>query len=72
MKFTFLCPQTHRSFETSDFRIVEDRGVVIDSFYRKHWDAKVTVICPFCEKAHTYLADELPCPFTSKSEPHHI
>jgi hypothetical protein len=63
MKFTFFCPHIHRSFETGDFRIVEDRGVVMDSSHRKRWDAKVSVICPFCKKTHTYCADELACPF---------
>jgi hypothetical protein len=63
MKFTFLCPDTRRSFEASDFRIVEDRGVMTDSSHRKLWDAKVSVICPFCKKTHTYFANELACPF---------
>jgi hypothetical protein len=69
MKFIFLCPETGRTFETGDFRIIEGRGVVTDRSGRKAWDAGVTVICPFCEKTHTYRANELACPFTPETRP---
>ena len=70
MKFIFLCPDTDRIFEAGDFRIVEGRGVVTDPSGSKAWDATVTVICPFCEKPHTYRANELACPFTPETRPH--
>lgn len=70
MKFTFLCPDTRRCFENGDFRIAEGRGVYKDPSGRKVWDASVTVMCPFCEKVHTYPANELACPFTAETKPH--
>ena len=70
MKFIFLCPDTGRTFESGDLRIVEGRGVVTDPSGQKAWDATVKVICPFCEKAHTYRANELACPFTAETRSH--
>ena len=69
MVFIFLCSDTGQTFETGDFQIAEDKGVVTDPSGLKTWDATVTVICPFCEKTHTYRAAELACPFTGEAEP---
>jgi len=64
MKFTFVCHETNETFQSSDFGIIEDKGVSIDDSGNKVWDAKVelTLACPFCGKRHVFDVSELPCP----------
>jgi hypothetical protein len=52
-------------FESADFRITENHGVISDSIGNKTLDAKVELNehCPICGKKHVYHATELSCPF---------
>lgn len=65
MKLVFVCPRNNKAFETQDYKVIEDRGVKIDTSGNKVWDAKVelTIACPFCGRRHVFRASELPCPF---------
>ena len=65
VKFIFVCPLQNKVFESSDFAIVENRGVITDKAGNKTLDAKVALDkpCPFCGKKHVYHALELSCPF---------
>ena len=65
MKFSFVCPNLHKVFESSDFSILENRGVQTDEAGNKMLDAKVALNepCPFCGQKHVYHASELTCPF---------
>ena len=53
------------TFESSDFNVIENKGVIADSFGNKTLDAKVELNapCPLCGEKHVYLASELACPF---------
>ena len=53
------------TFESADFNVTENNGVISDSSGNKTLDAKVELNerCPFCGEKHVYLASELPCPF---------
>lgn len=53
------------TFESADFKVTENQGVISDSSGNKTLDAKVKLNepCPFCGEKHVYLASELPCPF---------
>nr|HID60137.1 hypothetical protein [Desulfobacterales bacterium] len=66
MKFVFICPKTNKVFESDEFRIIEDRGITLDKFGNKIWDAKVELYsaCPFCGKRHLFHVKDLTCPFT--------
>jgi len=52
VKFIFACPLQNKVFESSDFAIVENRGVITDKDGNKTLDAKVALDkpCPFAEK----------------------
>jgi hypothetical protein len=65
MKFIFVCPNQNAVFKTSDFRILDNRGVISDKAGNKTLDAKVALEnpCPFCGEKHVYHARELSCPF---------
>ena len=65
MKFIFVCPIQNRVFESADFRVLENRGVIIDAAGNKRLDAKVTLSepCPFCGQKHIFDASEMSCPF---------
>jgi Zn finger protein HypA/HybF involved in hydrogenase expression len=65
MEFIFICPKRNMIFESADFNITENRGVINDSSGNKMLDAKVELNepCPFCGEKHVYLASELSCPF---------
>lgn len=65
MKFIFVCPNQNRVFESEDFSVLENRGVMVDSAGNKTLDAKVALNrpCPFCGEKHVYRAGELSCPF---------
>lgn len=67
LNFVFVCPIQERIFESADFRIVENRGVVVDAAGNKALDAKVALEkpCPFCGQMHVYRASELSCPYTA-------
>ena len=65
MKFIFVCPLQNRVFESSDFHIIENKGVIIDDSGNKILDAKVALNqpCSFCGQLHVYNVSELSCPF---------
>ena len=69
VKFVFVCPNENQVFESSDFQIVDNRGVTTDHAGNKILDAKVALNnpCPFCGQKHVYRASELSCPFTAKT-----
>jgi hypothetical protein len=66
MKLVFVCPNTHKAFETDHFNIIQDNGVKTAETGQRVWDAKVELAsaCPFCGKFHEYQASELPCPWS--------
>ena len=71
LQFVFVCPIQNRVFESEDFRILKNRGVLLDEAGNKVLDAKVRLNdpCPFCGRRHVYHARELLCPFgTSENE----
>ena len=65
IKFIFVCPNKSKVFESSNFRIIDNRGVTTDNTGNKTLDAKVALDepCPFCGQKHVYHASELSCPF---------
>ena len=65
MEFLFVCPNRNEVFESSEFDIFDNRGVITDAAGNKTLDAKVALNgpCPFCGKKHVYYASELECPF---------
>jgi predicted RNA-binding Zn-ribbon protein involved in translation (DUF1610 family) len=65
MEFIFICPKRNMTFESADFKVTENKGVISDSSGNKTLDAKVELNdpCPFCGEKHVYRASELPCPF---------
>ena len=65
MEFIFICPKRNMTFESVDFKVTENQGVISDLSGNKRLDAKVELngSCPFCGEKHVYLASELPCPF---------
>lgn len=38
MKLIFVCPEKNQTFETDDYRIIEDKGVRIEDSDNKVWD----------------------------------
>ena len=66
MKFIFVCPIQNKVFESPDFRIMENRGVITDAAGKKTLNAKLSLenSCPLCGSKHVYHASELSCPFT--------
>jgi uncharacterized Zn finger protein (UPF0148 family) len=66
MKLVFVCPKRNEVFESADFRIVDNKGVVTDAAGNKTLDAKVALDqpCPFCGEKHVYHAGDLTCPVT--------
>ncbi len=65
MNFIFNCPETGQIFETADFSVIENQGVVIDADGGRHLDARIAldIPCPYCGRHHVYRADEMICPF---------
>jgi hypothetical protein len=65
LKFIFVCPTQNKMFESANFSILENRGVIVDEAGNKMLDAKVELNnpCPFCSQKHVYCASELSCPF---------
>jgi len=66
MKFIFTCPVENKTFESEDFSVIDNRGVIIDRAGNRILDAKVALDepCPLCGQKHVYRASELACPFT--------
>lgn len=50
MKFIFVCPVENKIFESDNFSVVENRGVITDDAGNKTLDATVALDepCPFC------------------------
>ena len=67
MKFIFSCPIHNKVFESADFSVLENKGILTDEAGNKTLDAKVALSppCPFCGQKHVYHASELSCPFGS-------
>ena len=67
MKLSFVCPNLHKVFESPDFEILDNNGVVVDEAGNRSLDAKVALNqpCPYCGQKHMYHASELVCPFGS-------
>ena len=65
MKLIFVCPNQNKMFESMDYEIIENRGVVIDTTGNKALDAKVALneSCPYCGQKHFFDVSELSCPF---------
>jgi Zn finger protein HypA/HybF involved in hydrogenase expression len=65
MKFIFVCPNQHKPFESADFKIDDNRGVITDTAGHKTLDATVVLTepCPYCGQKHVYQASEMSCPF---------
>jgi len=66
MNFIFVCPEKNEIFESGDFEMIENRGIVTDEAGNRSLDAKIalTSACPFCGKQHTFHVSELICPFS--------
>ena len=66
MNFVFVCPENNKTYESSNFTIIENKGVITDEDGNRQLDAKVALSepCPFCGKRHTYHVNELTCPFS--------
>lgn len=67
MNFVFVCSEQNKIFESADFSILDNKGVITDEAGDKTLDAKVALNkpCPFCGKKHVYHASELLCPFSA-------
>jgi ribosomal protein L37AE/L43A len=65
MNLIFVCPRCQKTFESAAYRIVDNKGVIVDEHGNKTLDAKVAMDapCPFCGESHVYAAGELACPF---------
>jgi hypothetical protein len=65
-KFILVCPVKNRVFESTNFKILENRGIITDKAGNKTLDAKVALDepCLFCGQKHVYHASELSCPFS--------
>lgn len=67
MDFIFNCTETGETFETDDFSLAENSGVVTSPDGRKVLKAVVVLNtpCPFCGRRHRYRAEDLACPFSA-------
>ena len=67
VKFIFVCPDKNEVFESSNFKILDNRGVTTDDAGNKILDEKVALNepCPCCSQKHVYHANELAYPFTA-------
>jgi hypothetical protein len=65
IKFIFTCPTQSKTFESSDFKIVDNQGVITDETGNKTLNARVALNepCPHCGRKHMYHAGEIACPF---------
>jgi predicted RNA-binding Zn-ribbon protein involved in translation (DUF1610 family) len=66
MVLHFNCPETGKPFETADYSISDNRGVMTNANGDKILDATVMINspCPHCGNLHKYRADKLACPFS--------
>lgn len=64
MEFIFVCPEQTKTFKSTNFRFIENRGVTTDSSGNKMLDVWVELCeaCPSCGKKHTYHASKLAWP----------
>jgi hypothetical protein len=65
MKLIFTCPKQKTTFESANFKVINNKGVVTDVLGHKTLDADVELNehCPFCGEKHVYHASELSCPY---------
>ena len=70
MNLIFVCPRRQKTFESAAYRIIENKGVVVDEHGDKTLDARVALDdpCPFCGEKHVYAAGELACPFAAAGD----
>ena len=70
MKLIFVCPNQNKMFESTDYKIIENKGVIIDAAGSKALDAKVALnkSCPYCGQKHIYHVSELSCPFAGQKK----
>jgi len=70
MKFLFICPVRQEAFDSSDFQIVDNRGIAVDPDGNRYLNARIrlTAPCPFCGVHHEYHASELACPFSANHD----
>lgn len=66
MNFIFVCPEKNEIFESGEFEMIENRGIVTDKAGNKSLDAKIVLSspCPFCGKGHIFHVSEMICPFS--------
>ena len=66
MKLIFICPDKNEMFESAEFAIIDNRGVITDTSGNRILDARVALNepCPFCGKKHVFHVRDLSCPFT--------
>ncbi len=66
MKLVFVCPNENKVFESSDYEIIENKGIITDAAGNKILDAKAVLneSCPYCCQKHIYHVSELSCPFS--------
>jgi hypothetical protein len=71
MNLIFVCPRSQKTFESAAYRIVDNKGVVVDEHGNKTLDAKVALdaSCPFCGEKHVYPAADLACPYSGADYP---
>ena len=65
MNFIFICPNPNKVFESADFSVIENRGVISDGAGNKTLDSKVEMRepHPICGEKDVYHVNELLCPF---------
>jgi len=66
VKLIFVCPNSNKVFESANYTIIENKGVMADASGSRVLDAKVALdeCCPHCGHKHIYHAGELSCPFS--------
>ena len=70
MKFLFICPLRQETFYSSDFQIIDNRGIAVDADGKRYLNARIqlTAPCPMCGEHHEYHANELACPFSANND----
>jgi hypothetical protein len=66
VKLIFVCPNSNKMFESANYAIIENKGVITDASGSRVLDATVALdeCCPHCGHKHIYHAGELSCPFS--------
>ncbi|MBN2040462.1 MAG: hypothetical protein JW864_10490 [Spirochaetes bacterium] len=64
MEFEFTCSKTGKIFRTSNFDIINNKGVLQDPSGQNFLDAEIVPAdpCPYCGEKHIYHANEMSCP----------